>query len=130
MLFRSITDIAQFTDNGLSEDLVPDFLHWLIDDLGVATKPRLIQNGAVTGDWVYLATHFTVDLLVYLRDNEIPPDQLTVIRQTLSTLQVQVKGSVAGATARLRDCCLPTAEVLNACPDLNFADLPDPEHRG
>jgi hypothetical protein len=110
--------------NILAEEDQADFLAWLEDACGVSREPRMLCDGQLTPDWAFLAQQRGDELLVYLRDHPGTAQEAT-IRQALSSIMVSVRGQ-ADTRIRLGSTALPTSDLLQACPEITFNDLPNP----
>lgn len=110
----------QYTDQ-LNEKDHAGFCSWITKACGVAREPRLSRDGSVTAHWTYFAQHMGGELLFYLREHPILL-QDSSIRQALSGVIVPVRGQ---AKMKPSGTALPTSELLEACPDISFIDLPD-----
>lgn len=114
----------------LTEHQAGHFRDWLVETCQVSTQPRLVDEGKLTEDWYYFAKKHSIGLLVHLQTKQraMPAEEWAIIRKGLERVHVRVRGGGDGTFALTAGLALPVPSLLEACPDLTFVDLPDPQN--
>ncbi|KXX82784.1 Chaperone protein HtpG [Madurella mycetomatis] len=114
--------------NELGMEQTKEFREWLLRSsrLNFASQPILVHNGMLTAEWWFLVERNITDLLSVVKSNyskkaKPPPETLT---WSLRALEVPCQDGVTRPLYRL---AVPTPELLQKCPHLDFVDLPNPE---
>lgn len=101
------------------------FHKWLLGP-GISrftTVPTLVRDANLTPEWVFLRNTDIVDLLLVVKwhwkSNHRHPELLKAVPE----LDVRC---LDGITRPLGLSAIPTKELLQECPHLDFANLPDP----
>ena len=88
-----------------------------------AASPILVDGGKLTPEWKFLRDQNVVDLLhavrPYRQSNNLPPKLIKAVPE----LEVPC---LDGITRVLQLSAVPTADLKQQCPHLNFARLPEP----
>lgn len=102
------------------------FQHWLLSSTRAvfSTIPTLLRDGKLTAEWSFLRKHNVVDLLQAIRLYSERSSFLSPkILKAAAELQVPCQD---GSFRSLGLLALPTQELKETCPHLDFARLPDP----
>ncbi|KAH0427347.1 heterokaryon incompatibility [Colletotrichum camelliae] len=98
----------------------------------LATRPRLTfyhrdsNEDRLTREWKWLSTHAVMDLLLLMRDNWLHYD---ANRRTLIPAAKKLIVPCRDGKAReLQESAIPSSSLLEACPHINFADIPEPKN--
>ncbi|GKT96161.1 heterokaryon incompatibility protein [Colletotrichum tofieldiae] len=101
------------------------FAKWLKDSCKIATLPRLTHDSEPTQEALWLIDNAFLDLLLLLRDNTLqyPSNTMWILSKGMKAGMVKC---CDGVMRSLDQIAIPTPKLLEACPHLSFADLPDP----
>ncbi|KAF5513004.1 hypothetical protein CGCA056_v012212 [Colletotrichum aenigma] len=108
------------------------FHQWLTgqDLCQLATKPRLTfyhrdsNEDRLTREWKWLSKHAVMDLVLLMRDDWA---HYAANRRTLITAAKKLLVPCRGGKVReLQETPIPSSSLLEACPHINFADIPEP----
>ncbi|KAB5583473.1 hypothetical protein GE09DRAFT_302763 [Coniochaeta sp. 2T2.1] len=98
------------------------FLDWLLRSDTFMTVPRLVMDDRLTDEWTFLRNTNVIDLLHALRHTIASKRELpAVLVYVLPSLQVPCRD---GKMRPLNCLALPTEELLQECPHIDFIDLP------
>lgn len=107
-----------------SERTTREFRKWLLQArTRFATVPILVSENDLTLEWFFLRNKSTVDLLLAVKYHLKEQGSFFVLSRAAGRLQVQCLDQV---TRELRGLAIPTTDLLQCCPHLHFADLPNP----
>ncbi|KAF4442132.1 hypothetical protein FACUT_2240 [Fusarium acutatum] len=103
------------------------FRQWLLGSLyrEFSTVPTLLCNKKLSAEWHFLQSHDVMDLLQAIRLQWGKRGMLSPIIINAAA-ELQVRGS-DGHLRPLGRLALPTTELKQKCPHLDFVSLPNPE---
>ena len=110
-----------------------EFVSWICSNLGVSTKPRLVdRHRRLTPEFTFLKANAGKDLLLLLRDSwEFYASQLehsdSVLKNALKEMNVVCTDE---QLRPLSETILPREPLRAAAPNLPFIDIPDPDNTG
>ena len=102
------------------------FQDWLLrSEVEIFSRvPILLRAGQLSAEWFFLRRHNVVDLLQAIKIYVKKTGRLShTILEAAAELQVPC---LDGSYKSLGLLALPTAELMQTCPHLDFARLPDP----
>ncbi|KAH7139701.1 hypothetical protein B0J13DRAFT_504973 [Dactylonectria estremocensis] len=100
------------------------FFGWLLRSPNISTVPMLLRDNYPTPEWAFLRDTKVTDLLLVLEQtckHALPGPRLL---QAVPELQIECRN---GTRRPLAELAIPTEDLLQACPHLDFADLQQPE---
>lgn len=108
---------------GLHPEPKHTFYQWLLDSRAVSfmSHPQLFRAGKLTPEWAFLRDTDTVDLLTAVKLGWREYRATEKVTQALRALRVR---RLDGAVQELGDLAVPTREMMEECPHLDFAYLP------
>lgn len=102
------------------------FRQWLLKSKHAtfSTVPTLLRNNGLSDEWVFLREHSVIDLLqaIKLYSEKMGALSLRII-QAATELQVPCLDGTSKALSLL---AVPTTELEQSCPYIDFARLPEP----
>lgn len=108
------------------DDLVTQgaFQAWLSRSSSISTVPILLRDHYPTPEWIFLRDTEVTDLLAVLEQTCRYGSPSPRLIQAVPELRVNCRD---GLRRPLAEVAIPTKELLQACPHLNFADMQQPE---
>jgi hypothetical protein len=104
------------------------FRQWLLESTyrEFSTVPVLLKNNELSAEWHFLHRHDVMDLLQAIR---LQWDKNFILSPKIikAAAELQVPGSV-GYLRPLGRLAIPTTELKQKCPHLDFLSLPNPEY--
>ncbi|KAJ4030372.1 hypothetical protein NW753_013911 [Fusarium oxysporum] len=104
------------------------FRQWLLESTyrEFSTVPVLLKNNELSAEWHFLHRHDVMDLLQAIR---LQWDKNFILSPKIikAAAELQVPGSV-GYLRPLGRLAIPTTELKQKCPHLDFVSLPNPEY--
>ncbi|KAM0085838.1 hypothetical protein ACKRZS_001820 [Fusarium odoratissimum] len=104
------------------------FRQWLLESTyrEFSTVPVLLKNNELSAEWHFLHRHDVMDLLQAIR---LQWDKNSILSPKIikAAAELQVPGSV-GYLRPLGRLAIPTTELKQKCPHLDFVSLPNPEY--
>ncbi|KPM41929.1 hypothetical protein AK830_g4631 [Neonectria ditissima] len=126
--------LDDFYENMIGADnssLRVKFRAWLLRSKHISRVPVLIRGQQLTPEWQFLRSVSVLDLLLVVERvwEKATADRLfdltnSELLREVPKLQIQCRD---GKLRRLSETAIPTRELLQACPHLPFAALPNPE---
>ncbi|KAH7302958.1 hypothetical protein B0I35DRAFT_500441 [Stachybotrys elegans] len=112
---------------GTDEENTHSFLQWLVAEQSVETTPALVCERNLTPEWLFLRNRDARDILMIIRDLDAKRKLSSQLAAEIPRLKVPCRN---GFDRALADVAIPTHKLVQTCPHIVFADLPDPESWG
>lgn len=113
---------TSFRDKGMSRSF-SDFREWLLRSSATfATIPDLVRNSQLTPEWKFLRDQNVLDLLCVVRD-QLSTTLLPAPKLIEAVPRLEVR-CLDGKSRPLGGLAVPTRDLKDNCPHLDFADLP------
>ncbi|KAH8883772.1 hypothetical protein GQ53DRAFT_882293, partial [Thozetella sp. PMI_491] len=125
--FNILDDQYESEICGPNKDTARQFRKWLLESPSCSDIPTLVAKHQLTKEWTFLRRTDVMDLLLLLRQYERRGTGeifAPTISEAVPDLPVPC-GS--GGHKPLRQLAVPTWSLQHACPNIEFAKLPEPE---
>ncbi|KAK7428051.1 hypothetical protein QQZ08_005483 [Neonectria magnoliae] len=121
--FYVLDDLYETMICGGDRNIQTQLHKWLLRSGDVSEVPILVRNFQLTPEWRFLRQVDVLDLLLVVEQvcGATPSDQLL---EAVPRLRVQGHD---GIRRPLGEMAIPTRDLVQACPHLPFAALPNPE---